>query len=61
MKIYNIQAKIINCYHGDTSYKTFEYYMKKEIAEKNMKKLKDLWKKYKDCFAEFSIKEIEVI
>lgn len=61
MKIYNIQAKIIEVYREDISYITFGFYMKKEIAQKDMKKIKDKWSEFKTCFVTFSIKEIEVI
>lgn len=61
MKIFNIQAKIIDVYRGDTSYRIFEFYRNKERAEKDMKKLKYKWREFKDCYAEFSIKEIEVL
>jgi len=61
MKIYLIQAKIIDVYRGDSSYRDFKYYKKKEVADKNMKKLQKEWNNYTDCFAIFYIKEIEVI
>lgn len=61
MKIYLIQAKIVDIYRGDSSYRDFEYYEKKEVAEKNMIELQREWSKYKDCFAIFYLKEIEVI
>lgn len=61
MKIYNIQAEIIDVYQGETSYRIFEFYKNKEKAEKDLKKLKDKWGKFKSCYATFSIKEIEVV
>jgi len=61
MKIYNIQAEITDVYRGDKSFRIFKFYKKKEKAEKDMKKLKDKWGNFRDCFAIFSIKEIEVI
>jgi len=61
MKIYIIQAKITDVYRGDKSYRFFNCYKKPEKAEIDLKKLKDKWGKYKDCYAVFSIKEIEVI
>lgn len=61
MKIYNIQAKIIDCYDGETSYRIFKFYKNKEKAEKDLKKLKNKWGNFKTCGAEFSIKQFEVI
>ena len=61
MKIYLIQAKLVDVYRGDSSYRDFSYYMDKKVAVKNRIYLQNKWSKYTDCFAIFSIKEIEVI
>jgi hypothetical protein len=61
MKIYQIYAEITDFYYGDTSSRYFKYYKDRENAEIEKQKLIETWKKSKDCYAVFHVKEIQVI